>query len=117
MNHQSEKSASLSFSIPQRAVGTVQRMDSVEREIVVLLPTGLAVFDVPSSCAIFLRGELVKFRVIQPGDRVRVTFSDCHGSKVAQMLEVPPNTDLPALGSQAATVLASNCRSSVTAGG
>jgi hypothetical protein len=114
-------SATSSFPMPlpasQCAEGVVQRLDTVDRELVVLLPTGLAVFDVPSSCAIFLRGESVKFRVIQPGDRVRVTFINSQGLKIAQMLEVPPNPDLPALGSQVVTVLASECGSSVAAGG
>src|SRR5688572_29169277 len=120
MSHQVERSAGSHFSlplpVPQRTEGVVQRLDIVDRELVVLLPAGLAVFDVPSSCAILLRGESIKFRVIQPGDRVRVTFIDSQGSKIAQMLEVPPNPDLAALGSHAAVFAASGCSSSTAAG-
>jgi hypothetical protein len=101
----------------ERAEGLVQRVDIVDRELVVLLPTGLAVFDVPSSCAILLRGELVKFRVLQPGDRVRIMFINGQGSKIARMLEVPPNCDMPATSCHAVTFAASNCSTSAAAGG
>lgn len=103
--------------VTEHAEGLVQCVDIVDRELIVLLPTGLAVFDVPSSCAVLLRGESIKFRVIQPGDRVRVRFVDCQGSKVAQMLEVPPNGDLPAAACDVVTFAASDCSSSAAAGG
>ena len=99
--------------VSQRAEGVVQRLDAVDRELVVLMPTELVIFDVPSGCAIFLRGESIKFRVIQPGDRVRVTFIDRQGSKIAQMLEVPPNSDFATPGPHAA----SGCSPSAAAGG
>ena len=77
---------------PDRGRGAVQRVDVVGREITVLLPTGLTVFDVPCDCPIVLRGEVIKYRMIQPGDQVRITFAQRSGSRVAQLLEVQPNT-------------------------
>lgn len=85
---------------PQRVNGTIQHVDTVLREIIVLLPAGPARFDVPSECAILLRGEPIKLRVIQSGDHVGVTFIDCQGTKLAQILEVPPNSASSATTSQ-----------------
>lgn len=103
--------------MPQRAEGTVQRLDTVGREIEVLLPTGLIVFDVACECAVRLRGEPIKLRVIQPGDRVQVTFIERQGSKIAQMLEIPRNSSFAAPRIHAATFAASHCSSSAAAGG
>ena len=79
------------------AQGAVQRVDTVGREITVLLPTGLAVFDVPSDCPVLLRGEPIKLRLLQPRDQVQVTFSDCQGRLVARFVEVQPDTGLSCL--------------------
>jgi hypothetical protein len=76
----------------ERAQGAVQRVNTVEREISVLLPTGLAVFDVPSNCPILLRGEPIKLRLIQPRDHVRIAFADHQGRLIANLLEVQPDT-------------------------
>jgi hypothetical protein len=70
----------------------VKRVDTVEREITVLLSTGLAVFDVPSDCRVLLRGEPIKLRLIQPRDQVRVSFTNEQGRLIAQLLEVQPDT-------------------------
>jgi hypothetical protein len=96
MNQVFEKTAAeISFhpnSATERAQGAVQRVNTVEREISVLLPTGLAVFDVPSECRILLRGEPIKLRLIQPRDHVRIAFADHQGRLVAHLLEVQPDT-------------------------
>jgi hypothetical protein len=92
-------------------------VDIVQREVMVLLPTGPTVFDVPCDCAILLRGEPIKLRVIQPGDQVRVTFTDCQVMKVARMLEVPPNGD-PARPTGSANAFSASVHGfSATAGG
>jgi hypothetical protein len=78
----------------ERVEGTVKRVDTVEREITVMLPRGLAVFDVPSHCCILLRGESVKLRLIQPRDPIRITYLDLNGRLIAQMLEVQPDVEL-----------------------
>jgi hypothetical protein len=79
-------------AVAKRAQGAVQRVDTVGREIILLLPTGLAVFDVPSDCPILLRGEPIKLRLIQPRDQVRVAFSEHQDRLIAQSLEVQPDT-------------------------
>ena len=76
------------------ANGAIQRVDTVGREVSVLLPTGVAVFDVPTDCPVHLRGEPIKLRLLQPRDHVRVTFSDRQGRLVAQFLEAQPDTSL-----------------------
>ena len=87
MNQQFEKTtmamSSQPITVASAHQGSVQRVDTVGREIIVLLPTGLAVFDVPCDCSILLRGEPVKLRVIQPGDQVQIAFSDRQGMRVA----------------------------------
>jgi len=96
MNQQFEKTTmGMRFQpicVAERAQGSVQRVDTVGREIIVLLPTGLAVFDVPCDCSILLRGEPVKLRVIQPGDQVQIEFCDRQGMLVAQLLDVQPDS-------------------------
>ena len=96
MNKLFEKAASGTAFQPtaatEHAQGAVQRVDTVEREITVLLSTGLEVFDVPSDCPIRLRGEPIKLRLIQPRDQVRITFADHQGRLIAQLLDVQPDT-------------------------
>lgn len=74
--------------------GTLLQVDVVGREIVVLLPKGMAVFDVPPDCLVRLRGEPIKLRLIQPRDRVRIAFDDHQGRLIAHLLEVQPDPRL-----------------------
>jgi hypothetical protein len=75
-----------------RAQGAIQRVDTLGREISVLLSTGLEVFYVPPGCPIVLHGERIKLRMIQPRDQVRVTFDRSSAMLVAKLLEVQPDT-------------------------
>ena len=77
--------------IAERAVGTIQFVDTVSREVTVLLPSGAIVFDVPSDCLILLRGERIKLRMLQPHDEVIAFFVRTQGLFVAQRLEVQPD--------------------------
>jgi hypothetical protein len=45
-------------------------------------------FDVRPGCVITLRGERVKLRMLQPRDRVRVTYTERQGARVADVVEV-----------------------------
>jgi hypothetical protein len=83
----------LATSLRECALGTVQSVDPLGREISVLLPTGRAVFYVPSDCPTYLRGERIKLRIVQPGDEVRVTFVREGGVLFAKALEVRPPAD------------------------
>ena len=96
MSHKSDKLATKICFQPTGMTstvrGTVQRTDLVGREITVILPEGLAVFDVPSDCPILLRGERIKLRLIQPRDQVRVAIAVHQGRQIAQLLEVQPDS-------------------------
>ena len=72
----------------ERAEGAIQHVDTLAREITVLLSTGLKVFYVPPDCPIVLRGERIKLRLIQPRDQARVTYDRSNGVLVARLLEI-----------------------------
>lgn len=59
---------------PQIAEGVVHSIDLIGRTVTVLLPLGMVTIDVPPACEIWLNGERVKLRLLQPQDRTRVTF-------------------------------------------
>jgi hypothetical protein len=71
---------------PLRAI--VQRIDLVNREVAVIADGTQQVVTVPADCAVFLRGEPVKLRMLQPGDLVKVAFYSRAGTTVARRIEV-----------------------------
>ena len=81
-------------SVSECAQGTVQSLDPLGREIVVLLPTGREVFYVPPDCPTYLRGERIKLRIAQPRDEVRVTFAEEEGVLSVKRLEIWPKSPL-----------------------
>lgn len=81
-------------SVPVCVRGTVQSLDLLGREIVILLPSGSEVFYVPPDCPIYLRGERIKLRVAQPRDEVRVTFAEEDGLLSVKLLELWPKSPL-----------------------
>jgi hypothetical protein len=74
------------------ARGLVQRVDTVQRELTILMDNGLEVFDIPTDCPIFLHGERVKLRMIQPRDHVRIRFAKGDEIPTARSVEVQPDT-------------------------
>jgi hypothetical protein len=94
-NQQAESSnlvnAVQAIAAGERAQGTIQRVDTLGREITVLLSTGLEVFYVPPDCPIVLHGERIKLRMIQPRDKARVTFVRSREMLVVELLEVQPD--------------------------
>ena len=70
------------------AQGAIQRVDTLGREIAILLSTGLEVLYVPPDCPIYLHGERIKLRLIQPRDQARVTFDRSPEMLVAKLLEI-----------------------------
>jgi hypothetical protein len=68
--------------------GVVQRIDTVSRELTARVGTAVVTFDVPPDCPVVLRGERVKLRLVQPGDRVRVTYAPLRDALVARVVEV-----------------------------
>lgn len=73
-----------------QSVGVVERVDTVNRELTVLLGGDPLTIDVPVDCVITLHGERVKFRMVQPWDRVRVAHAACGSRLVARRIEVQP---------------------------
>src|SRR4051794_35436984 len=73
-----------------QSVGSVHRVDIVNRELTVLVDGNLLTFDVPVGCEITLHGERVRLRVLQPRDRVRVRHAWRAGFLVALMIEAQP---------------------------
>jgi hypothetical protein len=71
---------------PLRAV--IQRIDLVNREVAVMEDGTSRVVTVPSDCAVLLRGEPVKLRMLQPGDRIEVALCSRSGEMVARTIEV-----------------------------
>lgn len=57
-----------------QADGIVQQVDTVNRELRVLVNGTSVRFDVPPDCAVILHEEQVKLRLLQPEDRVRVFY-------------------------------------------
>jgi hypothetical protein len=76
--------------------GVVRRVDPVSREVEVHVADTPVSLDVRSDCVITLRGERVKFRLIQPRDRVRVKYIQHSGARVATTIEVQPGGPAPA---------------------
>src|SRR5690242_10391250 len=53
----------------REAEGVIQQVDSVNRDLKVLVQGRVTLFDVPVDCTILLHGEAVKLRLLQPRDR------------------------------------------------
>jgi hypothetical protein len=78
----------------EQARGIVQSVDIIGRDLTVLLPSGIEVFDIPPGCDVVLHGELVKLRMIQPQDRVCIVFRRTPERLVAELLKVQPEIDV-----------------------
>jgi hypothetical protein len=74
------------------AKGIVERVDTVQREVTILMQNGLELFDIPPDCPIFLHGERIKLRMIQPRDHVNIRFVSGDELPVATSVEVQPDT-------------------------
>jgi hypothetical protein len=72
------------------AEAVVQRVDSINRELAALVDGVLVTIYVPPACDVMLRGERIKLRMVQPRDRVRVTYTPFANSMVASAIEVQP---------------------------
>lgn len=73
---------------PLLSEGPVKYIDLVGRTITVLLEQGPLTFDVPPSCEILLNGERVKLHLLQPRDRVSITYCRRRGILTALSLNV-----------------------------
>ena len=83
-----------------RVEGTVCRVNIISRELDLVTDGGRAVFDVPPDCAIILRGERVRLRMVQARDIVRVTYTVAAGQRAARTIDVLPRRQAPGVGSE-----------------
>ena len=72
------------------AEAVIHRVDPVNRELAALVEGVLVTIYVPPACEVFLRGERIKLRMVQPRDRVRVTYTESANPIVARAIEVLP---------------------------
>lgn len=70
------------------ADAVIQRVDSINRELAALVDGVLVTIYVPPACDVILRGERIKLRMLQPRDRVRVTYTQSVSSMIASAIEV-----------------------------
>jgi hypothetical protein len=77
---------------PDCVRGIVQLVDTVQRELTVLMHNGLAVVDIPPDCPIVLHGERIKLRMVQPRDHVRIRLAEGDTLPTAKAVEVQPDT-------------------------
>jgi len=75
--------------------GIVRRVNPVSREVDVHAAGTTVSIDVRPDCVITLRGERVKLRMLQPRDRVRVTYIEHQGTRVAAAVEVRTGSATP----------------------
>jgi hypothetical protein len=68
----------------------VHRVDPINRELEALIDGRLVTIDVPPQCDVILRGERVKLRLVQPRDRLRMTYVENADCLVACVIEVQP---------------------------
>jgi hypothetical protein len=73
-------------------VGVVRNVDLIAREIEVSVAGKDIRFDVPPDCPVILRGERIKLRLIQKGDRVVLAYRILHALNEVYRLEVQPET-------------------------
>lgn len=73
---------------PVHVEGTILAIDPIGRTVMIMLPSGPFTFDVPARCEILLNGERVKYRLLQPRDKVCLTFSRQRGFLTALKLAV-----------------------------
>jgi hypothetical protein len=70
------------------ARGRLLRLDTLNRELTLLVGEAAVELDVPPSCPVVLNGQAVRLRLLQPQDRLRVTYHPALGRGVARHIEV-----------------------------
>ncbi len=69
----------------------MRKVDVLNRELTAVAGDEVFVFDVPPGCPVLLRGERVKFRLVQARDQVRVTYDHAGDAMTARAIEVQPD--------------------------
>jgi hypothetical protein len=79
------------YESTREADAVIHRVDHINRELAALVDGVLVTIYVPPACDVILRGERIKFRMVQPKDRVRVTYTQSVNSMIASAIEVQPS--------------------------
>jgi hypothetical protein len=82
--------SSESTSRALQSAGVVHGVDTINRELAVFINGDLLTFDVPVNCKIVLHDERVRLRLVQPRDRVKITYEGHGRSLVAREIEAQP---------------------------
>jgi hypothetical protein len=72
----------------EQAVGIIQAVDVPGRMLTILVEGVSTIFDVAPDCAIVLRGERVKLRLVQPSDTAYLVYLLTAEGRMAQVVEV-----------------------------
>ena len=70
----------------QETAGVIEEIDLLARFVRVHVAGVLLDFDVAGDCVVTLHGERVKLRLLQPGDPVRVSFTEEADRRLARIL-------------------------------
>ena len=74
--------------VAYEARGRLLRVDTLNRELALLVGDVVVELDVPPSCPVVLNGQAVRLRLLQPQDRLRVTYEAGLGRGVARRIDV-----------------------------
>jgi hypothetical protein len=72
----------------ERAVGIIQAVDVPGRMLTILVNGVSTIFDIAPDCAIVLRGERVKLRLVQPSDTAHLVYRQTAEGRKAQVIDV-----------------------------
>lgn len=72
----------------ERLQGIIQNVNLLERDVTVSTRIGTAVVDIPPGCPVYLHGERIKLRMLQPKDIVSIAFVRRDERLIAQKVEV-----------------------------
>jgi hypothetical protein len=70
----------------RETAGVIDEIDLLTRFVRVHVAGGMIDFDIASDCVVMLHGERVKLRLLQPGDPVRVGFTQDAERRLARIL-------------------------------
>jgi hypothetical protein len=71
-----------------QAVGVIQAVDVPGRTLTMLVDGVSTIFDIAPDCAIVLRGERVKLRLVLPSDTAHLVYRQTAEGPRAQVVEV-----------------------------
>jgi hypothetical protein len=68
--------------------GRIHSIDAPRREMTVVVNGMLQPFDIAAECSVWLHGERVKLRILQPADLVHISYAARDGQWLAVQIRV-----------------------------